>query len=125
MLRLIRVTHPTKMRRYHMVFEMLVILSIIDFTLAAPVLVQEKRQLYVDVVQIPKDVRTLLRKRVGEDDLAKLAEEYLETGGKPIESSDTHARRAQRCKGPTMGQRRTWCRRHRRTWHRQHPIRIR
>jgi hypothetical protein len=79
------------MRRYHMVFEMLLILSIIDFTLAAPVLVQEKRQLYVDVVQIPKDVRTLLRKRVGEDDLAKLAEEYLETGGKPIESSDTHA----------------------------------
>ncbi|KAI0283723.1 hypothetical protein BGY98DRAFT_1093809 [Russula aff. rugulosa BPL654] len=91
------------MRRYHIVFEMLLILSIIDFTLAAPVLVQEKRQLYVDVVQIPKDVRTLLKKRVGEDDLAKLAEEYLETGGKPIESSDTHAPSGSAPQGPDHG----------------------
>ncbi|KAI0283716.1 hypothetical protein BGY98DRAFT_931115 [Russula aff. rugulosa BPL654] len=62
-----------------------------------------KRQLYVDVVQIPKDVRILLRKRVGEDDLAKLAEEYLETGGKPIESSDTHAPSGSAPQGPDHG----------------------
>jgi hypothetical protein len=74
-----------------MLFGILLILSIIDFALAAPVLVQEKRQAYADVEQIPKDVRTVLRKRVGEDDLVKVAEDYLETGGKQAESSDTHA----------------------------------
>ena len=39
------------------------ILSIIDFALAAPVLVQEKRQACVDVVHIPKDVISVLGKR--------------------------------------------------------------
>ena len=79
------------MRRYDILFGILLILSIIDFALAAPVLVQEKRQAYADVEQIPKDVRTVWRKRVGEDDLVKVAEDYLETGGKQTESSDTHA----------------------------------
>jgi hypothetical protein len=78
------------MRRYDILFGSLLVLSTIDFALAAPVLVQEKRQAYADVVHTPKDARTMLRKRVGEDDLAKLAE-YLETWGKPIKSSDTHA----------------------------------
>ena len=44
------------MRRYDLVFGILLILSIIDrdFALAAPVLVQEKRQAGVDVLHIPK-----------------------------------------------------------------------
>ena len=73
------------MRRYNIVFGSLLILFIIDFGLAAPVLVQEKRH---DLVQIPKDVRTLFGKRAGDEDIAKLAQDYLETGGK---SSDTNA----------------------------------
>ena len=77
------------MRRYHTVFGTLLILSIIDFALAAPVLVQEKRQAYTDGVPIlvPKDVTTASRRA----DLAELAAEYLKTWGKPIESSDAHA----------------------------------
>jgi hypothetical protein len=78
------------MRRYDILFGSLLILSVIDFALAAPVLVQEKRQADADAVQIPKNVRTVLGKRVGDEDIAKLAD-YLETMGKPTESSDTHA----------------------------------
>ena len=88
--RLIRVTHPTKMRRYDIVFGILLILFIIDFALAAPVLVQEKRNACVDVVQIPKDVTTILGKRVGEE-LEKLVAETFDTTEKPVESSDAHA----------------------------------
>src|SRR6266852_8501868 len=64
------------MLRYHIVF---LILSIISFALTAPVLVQEERQANVDVIM-----------KRGDGDIAKLAEEYLTTWGKPIESSDTH-----------------------------------
>ena len=53
------------MRRYDIVFGIILILYIIDFALAAPVLVQEKRQAYADVVHTPKGARTALRKRVG------------------------------------------------------------
>ena len=53
------------MRRYDIVFGIILILYIIDFALAAPVLVQEKRQAYVDVVHTPKGARTASRKRVG------------------------------------------------------------
>jgi hypothetical protein len=63
------------MRRYDIVSGILLILSIIDFAIAAPISVQEKRQTCVDVVNIPKDVITVLGKR-GEEDLAKLAEEF-------------------------------------------------
>ena len=86
--RLIWVNHLTKMRRYDIVSGILLILSIIDFALPAPVLVQEKRQERVDVVHIPKDVITVLGKR-WEEDLEKLGEEYLKTGGKPVESSSS------------------------------------
>jgi hypothetical protein len=79
------------MRRYDIVFGIILILSIIDFALAAPVLVQEKRQAYADVVHTPKGARTALRKRVGEDDLVKLVGEFLKSWRKSIESSDTHA----------------------------------
>ncbi len=77
------------MLRYHIlvVFGIFLILSIINFALTAPVLVQRKRPAYVDMVDIPKDV---ILKR-GDGDMAKLAEEYFETWGKPIESSDTHS----------------------------------
>jgi hypothetical protein len=53
---------------------MFLILFIIDFALAAPVLVQEKR----DVVHIPRDVITELGKRVDED-IEKLLKEYYKT----------------------------------------------
>ncbi|KAF8502830.1 hypothetical protein F5888DRAFT_1800383 [Russula emetica] len=89
---LIRVTHPTKMRRYDIISGILLILSIIDFALAAPVLVQEKRPAGIDVAHIPKGVITVLGKRgPGDDELEKLAEEYLKTGGKPVDSSDAQA----------------------------------
>ena len=60
------------MRRHDIISGILFILSIIDFALAAPVLpVQEKHQASVDaVVHIPKDVKTVWRKRGKElDDL--------------------------------------------------------
>jgi hypothetical protein len=55
------------MRRYYIVSGIFLILSIIDFALAAPVLVQEKRQASVDVVHIPKDLITVLWER-GDDE---------------------------------------------------------
>ena len=55
------------MRRHYIVSGIFLILSIIDFALAAPVLVQEKRQASVDVVHIPKDLITVLWER-GEDE---------------------------------------------------------
>jgi hypothetical protein len=60
-----------------MVTGILLILSIIDFALTAPVLAHEKRQARVEVVHIPKDVTTVLGKRWGEV-LEKLGEEYFE-----------------------------------------------
>jgi hypothetical protein len=80
------------MRRYDIASGIFLILSIIDFALAAPVLpvVQEKRQARVNLVHIPRDAITVLRQRGGEDvyKLASLAEEYLKTS---VESSDAHA----------------------------------
>jgi len=78
------------MRRYDIVSGILLILSIIDFALAAPVSAQEERRARVDVAHVPKDVTTVLGKRGGEE-LEKLAEEYFKTWGKPVESSDAHA----------------------------------
>src|SRR5713226_633905 len=51
------------MRRYIIVFGILLILSIINLALMALVLVQEKRQGWVDVVNIPGDAKTVLGKR--------------------------------------------------------------
>jgi hypothetical protein len=73
------------MRRYDIVSGILLILSIIDFAIAAPISVQEKCQSCVDVVNIPKDVIIVLGKR-GEEELAKLAEEFAKTWGKLIDS---------------------------------------
>ena len=70
-----------------MVSGILLFLSIIDFALAAPVLVQEKHQAHVDTMLIPKDssdVMTVLGKRGLElDDLIKM--------GKLAESPEAHA----------------------------------
>jgi hypothetical protein len=85
-----------------MVSAILLILSIIDFALAAPVLVQKKRQAGVSVVHLPKDVITVLGKR-GDDDVEKLAEEYLETWGKPDDSSNAHASSSSAPQGPDHG----------------------
>jgi hypothetical protein len=77
------------MRRYDIVSRILLILSIIDFALAAPVPVQEKRQARVDVVHIPRNVITLLWKR-GDEELAKLAEGYFKPLGESFDSSEAH-----------------------------------
>jgi hypothetical protein len=90
------------MRRYDIVSGILLILSIIDFALAAPVLVQEKRQASVDVVHIPKDVITVLEKR-GSEEVEKLVEEYFKAMGKPAESSDSHASSSSSPPGPDHG----------------------
>jgi hypothetical protein len=81
------------MRRYDIVSGILLILSIIRFALAAPVLVQEKRQACGDVAHIPRDVITVLGKRV-DLELQRLIEGYFErvkTGENPVESTYTHA----------------------------------
>jgi hypothetical protein len=87
------------MWRYDIVSGILLILSIIDFAIAAPISVQEKRQTCVDVVNIPKDVITVLGKR-GEEELAKLAEGLAKTWGKPIDSSDGHTLSSSSPPGP-------------------------
>jgi hypothetical protein len=90
------------MRRYDVVSGILLILYIIDFALAAPVLVQEKRQAFVDVVHIPKDLMTVLGKR-GNEELEKLLEGYFNEIGKPVESSDAHASSSSAPLGPDHG----------------------
>ena len=85
--------YPTKMRRYDIVFVILLILSIIDFALAAPVMAQEKRRPRVDVMQIPKDEITVLGKRWDDEELQrmmKLLKEYVMGWPPPVESTDTH-----------------------------------
>ena len=90
------------MRRYGIVSGILLILFIIDFAIAAPVLVQEKRQAVVNVAYIPKDMVTVLGKR-GDDELEKLAEEYFKTWGRPMDSSDAHASSSSAAPGPDHG----------------------
>ena len=67
-----RPTHPTKMRRYHVVSGILLVLPIINFAVAAPALLPEKRQAGVDVAHIPEDAVTMLGKRVGTEEFDKL-----------------------------------------------------
>jgi hypothetical protein len=87
-------THPPKMRRYYIISGILLILPVIDFAVAAPVLVQEECQAGVDVMRIPEDAITMLGKRgelpvlldlfgnPGESDFVK-----LEDSAKPESSS--------------------------------------
>ena len=77
------------MQWYDKVPGILLILSIINFTLAAPVLVQEKRG---DVVHIPRDVVAVLGKRNDwREWLELLWEDYHKTPGDQVESSGAHA----------------------------------
>jgi hypothetical protein len=56
------------MRRNNIVSQIFLTLTVITFALAAPVLVQEKREACVDGVHVPRDVIAVLRKRaLGED----------------------------------------------------------
>ena len=57
------------MRRSNIVSRTLLILTVIISALAAPVLVQEKRQAWVDVVQVPEDAIPVLGKRILDEDL--------------------------------------------------------
>jgi hypothetical protein len=93
------------MRQYDIFSGILLILSIIDFALAAPVPVREKRQACIDVVHIPRDAITVLGQRGGEDldKFASLMEEYLKTSGKPVESSDAHGSSSLAPPGPDIG----------------------
>jgi hypothetical protein len=93
------------MRLYDTVSGIIVILSIIDFAVAAPVPVQEKRQACVDVVHIPRDAIAVLGKRGDEelDKSAHLLEENLKTWRKPVESSDAHASSSSAPAGPDLG----------------------
>ena len=78
------------MRRYNIVVSgILLIFSINGFALAAPISVQEKHQAGVDALHIPKDVITVLGKR-GDEELARLLDQYFKAIGKPAESSDAH-----------------------------------
>ena len=101
---LICVTHLTEMRRNDIVSGILLILSTINFALAAPVSAQleEERRTRVYVVHVPKDATTVLGKRGGEE-LEKLAEEYFKTWGKPVEASDAHALLSSVPAGPDHG----------------------
>jgi hypothetical protein len=89
------------MRRYDIVTGILLILSIVHFALAAPVLVQGN-QVRVDVVHMPKDLTTVLGKR-WEEELENLGEEYFKTLGKPVESSGTHSSSSSALSGPDNG----------------------
>lgn len=78
------------MRQYYITSGILLILSIIDFTVAAPALVREKGQTGVDVMRIPENVITMLGKRVDELPVSELWHKYLsgeDDVAKPEESS--------------------------------------
>ncbi len=78
------------MRRYNIVYRVLLILSVINFAFAAPVLVQEKRQASDDVVHIPDGAINVWGKRVDELDL--MWEGYLKMWGKPVGFTPVGAR---------------------------------
>jgi hypothetical protein len=66
------------MRLYHIVSGILFILPIIDFAVAMPVLVQEKRRPPVDVAQMPEDAINTLGKRGKElDELLSVLENHF------------------------------------------------
>ena len=90
------------MRRHNIIFGIFLILSTFAFALAAPVLVQEKRN-----VHIPKDKITVLGKRGGkEEDLQELMDgldRHFMLSPKQAESSDIHALSSSAPAGPSHG----------------------
>ena len=89
------------MRQCDIFYGILLILSIIDFALAAPVLVQEKRQPCVDVVHIPKGVISVLGKRG--DMVGDLLGVFDKTVEEQAESSNAHASSISEPSGPDHG----------------------
>ena len=79
------------MRRYDIVSGILLILSVINFVLAAPVLVQEKRQTSVDEVHTRRDMLTMLGKRMDDDfgEFSQLLDGYFRPWKKPAASSSS------------------------------------
>ncbi|KAI0280943.1 hypothetical protein BGY98DRAFT_961442 [Russula aff. rugulosa BPL654] len=78
------------MRRYDIVSGILLILSTINFAIAAPVLVQEKRRAWINVEHIPRGVITVLEKRGLLEEVGKLVE-YFKTLGQTTDESAAHA----------------------------------
>jgi hypothetical protein len=75
------------MRQHGIIFGILLLLSIIDFALAAPIPLQEDLQPCVDV---PRDVVTVVEKRV-DDDLVEKLSAYFEKWADPPASSSSLA----------------------------------
>ena len=91
------------MRLYNIASGVLLILPIIDFALAAPVLAHGDTLAGVDVVHMHRDVITALGKRVGEGELEKAAAEIFDTSGKSAESSDAHVSSSSATPAPDHG----------------------
>jgi hypothetical protein len=84
------------MRRYDIVSGILLVLPIVDFALAAPILVQEKqRRASVDLVPRPKDVITVFGKRwmegIDEDAADRFMREYFADLLHPAEAPGVQA----------------------------------
>jgi hypothetical protein len=77
------------MRRYDILSGVLLIISITNFAIAAPVSLQEKHQARVDVVHVPKNATTVLGKRM-DAWLEKVVAQYFEAAIKAAEPSDAH-----------------------------------
>ena len=78
------------MRRYFIASGVLLVLPVVNFAIAAPVLVQETRQTGVDVVHMPEGAITMLGERGELDDLEELLRMYEERLPKQAESSASH-----------------------------------
>ena len=89
------------MRQFDIFSGILLILSIIDFALSAPVLVQEKHQACADVVHIPKDVISVLGKRG--DTVVDLLDDFHEAAEEQAESSKAHPSSSSAAPGPVHG----------------------
>ena len=90
------------MRRKYIVSGILLILPIIDFAVAAPVPVQEKRQAGIDVAHIPEDAKAMLRKRG--DDFDQLFSMFEDHFANPEESSATRPSSSSPPSGSDHGQ---------------------
>ena len=91
------------MRRSDVVSGAILILSIVNFALAAPVLVQEKRQPCVDVVHIPKDLVSVLGKRGDTVTVDNLLDEFYKVMEEQAESSKAHSSSSSVPSGPDHG----------------------
>jgi hypothetical protein len=74
------------MHRHNIVPWILIILTVSTFALAAPVLIQEKRQSCVDEVRVPRDVITVLGKRAQGDNVYLLLDGFENVLGEPVEN---------------------------------------